>query len=152
MNGKRSCDSCGARFPMGRWPSLSGYLESLRAVLGWAVSKAALAWFFLTMAFVVGTICSEYTRGIIFRVAGLQLPPRTTAALPRPGIRGEIPPPHAKRVVTAKSQNHVFAHKQGGSDQARLRPAPIVKHPSISIARRPAGGASAGQSPDYERY
>lgn len=34
-------------------------------MLGKAVSAAPFTWFFVTIAFVVGTICSEYTRGIV---------------------------------------------------------------------------------------
>jgi hypothetical protein len=151
MEKKVRCDSCGASFPMERL-SLSRYFEAPRAALGWAVSKASLAWFVVTIAFVVGTICSEYTRGVLVRVAGVHLPPRTTPTLPRPGIRGETPSPRATPVVTAKNENRVFASKPGGSSRPHLRPAPIVKHPSIAIARRPAGGASTRQPPDYERY
>src|SRR5438105_15229957 len=69
------------------WPTIAGSL------LRRALSATALVWFFLSLAFTAGTICSEYTRGLLFRIAGVHLPPRTTAMLPRPGVK-TVPAAH----------------------------------------------------------
>src|SRR5207248_1480180 len=105
-----------------------------------------IVWLLVTGPFVVGTICSEYTRGLLLRFAGVQLPPRSSPVLPRPGsparvrtATGSTAAAHGSPVKialpVAGPKQRLVGRGRSQEVQERQRPA-IAKPPRDSSPRR----------------